>query len=127
MPVNYAVEVKNARLQAVIDALGADAVLVIGTAALAGGATGVLATVPFANPSFTIAAGVMTVNNLPRMTMATANGVAAKGELRTSGGAVKVNGLTVGLAGSGADFIVNAINVSVGQTVQVTAGTITHA
>lgn len=125
MALNYSVAVKNARLQAVVDALGTAGVLVIGTSALAGGAPGILASVPFANPAFNVAAGAMTVNSLPRTVTATAAGTAAKAELRHSDGTVVASGLTVGT--SGTDVIINATAVSVGQTVQVTVGTITHA
>lgn len=124
MALNYSVAVKNARLQAVVDAIGTAGVLVIGTSALSG-ATGVLASVPFANPAFNVSAGAMTTNSLPRTTTATAAGTAAKAEIRTSGGVVVASGLTVGT--SGTDVIINATAISVGQTVQVTVGTITHA
>jgi hypothetical protein len=123
MAVVYSTTVKNARLQAVIDALGAGALLVLGTSALSG-ATGVLASVPLANPSFTVSGGVMTLASTPRTVAASANGTVAKAELRTSGGTVIASGLTVGLSAS--DIIVNATAFSIGQTVQVTTGTITH-
>jgi len=126
MPVNYVVGTKNNRLQVVVTDLGADPLIVIGTAALAG-AAGVLASIIMANPSFTVAAGVMTLAGVPRNAVATGAGVAAKAELRKSDGTVIASGLTVGLAGSGADFIINATTISVGQTVQCTSGTITHS
>jgi hypothetical protein len=123
MAIVYSTTVKNSRLQAVIDALGAGALIVIGTSALSG-ASGVLASIPMASPSFTIASGVMTLASVPRSVVATGAGVAAKAELRTSGSVVVASGLTVGT--SGADFIINATSISVGQTVQCTSGTITH-
>lgn len=125
MALNYSTAVKNARLQAVVDAIGAAGELVIGTAALAGTGTGVLARVPFANPSFTVAGGVMTAGALPRTITAIAAGTAAKAEFRHTDGTVVVSGLTVGTAAT--DIIINATAVSVGQTVQLTVGTITHA
>lgn len=125
MAVNYSTAVKNTRLQAVIDALGSGALLVLGTSALAG-ATGVLASVPLASPAFTVSAGVLTMAGAPRTVAASGNGTVALAELRTSGGTVIASGLTVGLSGSGANIIVNATAFSIGQTVQVTTGTITH-
>jgi hypothetical protein len=125
MPISYSTPTKNARLQAVVDAIGVSGLIVIGTSALAGGGTGVLASVPLDNPSFTIAGGVMTLAGTPRTVNASATGVAAKAELRTSGGVVIADGLTVGTAGT--DFIINATAISIGQVVQVTAGSITHA
>lgn len=126
MPVNYTTAVKNARLQTTVDLIGATGKLVIGTAALAGGATGVLAEVPFDNPSFTVDAGAMEVNNPPRTVLAAATGVAAKVEIRSGDGTIIADGLTIGLPASGADVIINALEISAGQTVQVTIGTITH-
>lgn len=124
MAVVYSNTLKAARLQAVIDALGSDAVLVIGSSALAGGSTGVLVTIPLADPPFTISGTAMTLASLPRTGTATATGTASKGELRTSSGTVVVSGLTVGTTTQ--DFVINATAISVGQTVQATAGTITH-
>ncbi len=123
--LNYSVTVKNARLSAVVTALGATGKLVIGTSALAG-AAGVLVEVPFANPAFNVSAGAMTTNSLPRTTVATGTGVANKVELRDGAGTVVADGLTIGLTGSGADVIINALEISTGQDVQVTVGTITH-
>lgn len=123
MPVVYSNTVKDARMQAVITALGSGAVLVIGTSTLSG-STGVLATVTLANPAFTTSNGVMTMGGLPRTATASATGTAAKAELRTSGGVTIISGLTVGT--SGTDVVINATAVSTGQTVQVTVGTITH-
>jgi len=123
MAVVYSTAVKNTRLQAVVTALGTAGVLVIGTSALAG-ATGVLATIPLQNPAATVTNGVLTLAGLPLTANATASGTAAKAELRDSSGTVVCSGLTVGTAST--DIIINATAVSNGQTVQVTAGTITH-
>lgn len=123
MAVVYSTPVKNTRLQAVVTAIGNDGVLVIGTSALAG-AVGVLVTVPLANPPATVAGGVLTLASAPRTATATGTGVAAFADIRTSAGVVVCSGLTVGTVGT--DIIMNAVEVSSGQTVQVSAGTITH-
>lgn len=130
MPIVYNNSVKTARAQAVIDAIGTAGLLVIGTSALAGGGTGVLASVPMSNPAFTQVNGTMTVNNLPRTVNATGVGDAAKAEIRHSSGTVIMSGLTVGTAGSGPggsnpDVVINAVSITVGQSVQCTVGTIT--
>lgn len=125
MPINYSTAVKNARMNTTVGLIGASGTLVIGTSALTG-ATGVLAKVPFANPAFTVAGGVMTVATLPRTVAASGTGTAAKVEIRDGSDTVIASGLTIGLAGSGADVIINAMAISTGQTVQVTLGTITH-
>lgn len=129
MPINYSMAVKNARLQTVvnsIDNVAPGGVLVIGTAELAGD-QGVLAAVPLDTPSFTIDNGVMTLANPPRTVAATGAGQAALAELRNGAGTTIASGMIVGLAGSNPDVIINALSISVGQTVQVTMGSITHA
>lgn len=130
MPVTYSNTIKTARSQVVIDAIGATGVLVIGTSALAGGGTGVLASVPFANPAFTQVNGAMTMAGAPRTVNASGAGTAAKAEIRDGIGTVIISGLTVGVAGSGPggtnpDVVINATSISVGQSVQATVGTIT--
>jgi hypothetical protein len=123
MAIVYSTTVKNNRMTQVNSALGGSGVLVIGTAALSG-ATGVLATIPLANPAGAVAGGVLTLGGMPRSATATAAGTAAKAELRDGGGAVVASGLTVGL--SGADIIIGTVTISVGLTVQLNSGTITH-
>lgn len=123
MPLVYSNTMKSARSNVVITALGSAGVLVIGTAALAGGGTGVLASIPLANPAFTEVNGVMTMASAPRTVNASGAGVAAKAELRDSGGVVIASGLTVGTVGT--DVIINSTSISVGQSVQATIGTIT--
>lgn len=125
MPVVYNNTVKTDRSQVVIDWIGTTGLLVIGTSSLNGGATGVLAEIPLANPSFTNVNGVMTMANAPRTVNASGAGTAAKAEIRGVGGVVIVSGLTVGVSGSGADVIINATSITVGQSVQATVGTIT--
>jgi len=130
MPVVYNNTVKTDRSQVVIDWIGATGLLVIGTSALAGTGTGVLAEIPLANPSFTQVNGAMTMANAPRTVNAIGAGTAAKAEIRGVAGAVIINGLTVGVAGSGPggsnpDVVINATSISVGQSVQAVVGTIT--
>lgn len=125
MPVVYSNTIKTARSAVVITAIGTAGVLVIGTSALAGTGTGVLAEIPFANPAFSNSNGVMTMASPPRTVNAIGAGTAAKAEIRDSGGTVIMNGLTVGVGGSGADVIINATSITVGQSVQATVGTIT--
>lgn len=121
----YSNAVRAARSQAVIDAIGPAGVLVIGTAALAG-ATGVLASIPLDNPSFTNVNGVMTMANPPRTVNASGTGLAAKAEIRHSSGTVIVSGLTVGSVGT-EDVVINSTSISTGQSVQATVGSITPA
>jgi hypothetical protein len=106
-----------------IDAGAGPGTLVIGTSALSG-ATGVLATIPLADPSASVAAGVLTLLGMPKSAAAVAAGTAAKAEIRDSNGTVVVSGLTVGT--SATDIIINSVAISVGQTIQINSGTITH-
>ena len=122
MPVTYSNAVKTARSQAVINAIGTAGVIAIGTSALSG-ATGVLALIPLASVPFTQVNGVMTMNSAPRTINAIGAGNAAKAEIRHGDGTVVMTDLTVGTAG--ADVIINATSITVGQSVQATVGTIT--
>jgi hypothetical protein len=135
MSVSYSNTVKDNRLNVVNDAVnsktyvagsgaGSAGSLVIGTSALSG-ATGVLATITLPNPAFTEASQVLTLAGVPLSATASATGTAAKAEFRNNAGTVIVTGLTVGTSGS--DINLNSVAISSGQTVTVTAGTITHS
>lgn len=123
MAVNYTTAVKNARLDAVITAIGATGVLEIGTT----GMGTVLATIALGNPAGTSTGGVLTFSGFPRSdTSADATGTAAAARIRTaSGGTDIVTGLTVGTSGS--DINLDSVSITAGQTVTITSATITHA
>lgn len=123
MAVVYNMDVKNARLQAVVDALGPNGQLVIGTDSLSGG-VGILVRIPLANPAATVAGGVLTLAGVPLSDDAISTGIAELAELRDGTDTTVVSGLTVGTAAT--DLIINAVEISTGQLVQVTAGLITH-
>jgi hypothetical protein len=97
--------------------------LVIGTSALSG-ATGVLATITLSATPGTVSGNIFTLSGVPLSATASATGTAALAEFRNNAGTVIVSGLTV--ATSGGDITINSTAISSGQTVQVTAGTITH-
>lgn len=126
MAVTYNATLKNTRMSAVLTAMDAGAgpaKLVIGTSALSG-STGVLAEIPLGDPAGSVAGGVLTLADMPKEATAGAAGTAALAELRDSNNVVVVSGLTVGT--SGTDVIINATSITLGQTVVVTSGTITH-
>jgi len=140
MSVVYSTAVKNERLQIVNDTVAGKSYaastgsatagqLVIGTASLSG-ASGVLATIPLVTtgtaggPFNTPSGGVLTLAGTPLSATATGTGTAALAEIRNNSGTTVVSGLTVGT--SGTDITINATAISIGQTVQVTSGTITH-
>ena len=125
MAVNYNSTLKSARMAAVIAAVDGGAgpgTMEICTASYAS----VLAIITLADPSFTEAAGVITMAGVPRSdTAADATGTAAIARIKDSNGTVVISGLTVGV-GSG-DIQLNSVSISTSQTVTITAGTITHS
>lgn len=123
MAVTYTTAVKNARLDAVVTAIGTAGVLEIGTTGMAS----VLATIALGNPAGTSASGVLTFSGFPRSdTSADATGTAAAARIRTaSGGTDIVTGLTVGTSGS--DINLDSTSITSGQTVTLNSATITHA
>lgn len=127
MTLAYRTTLANARLTAVVTDLGATGRLVVGTSALAGGATGTLVTFSMSNPAGTVAARVLTFSGTPITAVAAASGVVAKGELRDAAlGNVIVDGLTVGASGSGADIIVDTTAIVLNRTIYWLSGAITH-
>ena len=140
MAVNYIDTLKTNRMQLVADLIASKVAvassgsalagqLVIGTSALSG-ATGVLATLaldPIPLVVSTPVAGtvVATLDCTPPLSVAaSASGTAAKAEFRNNAGAKIVDGLTVGT--SGTDIILGTTTVTIGGTVTITAGVITH-
>lgn len=123
MAVTYTTAVKNARLDAVVTAIGSTGVLEIGTT----GMSTVLATIALGNPAGTTSGGVLTFSGFPRSdTSADATGTAAAARIRTaSGGTDIVTGLTVGTTGS--DINLDSVSITAGQTVTLNSATITHA
>ncbi len=130
MSLNYTTAIAQDRLQAVIDNIdaggsGSHGKLVIGTSALSG-VTGVLVTVPLDFPSATISVKTLTFAGVPIDTTASANGTAAKAELRDGSDTVIASGLTVGLTGSGANIIMDTTAVTTSRPVRLVSATITH-
>lgn len=125
MAVNYRASLKATRMQAVLDDIdnhASPAFIEICSAAFAT----VLATIALSDPSFTRAADVLTMAGVPKSdTSADATGTAAVARIKDGGGTTIVNNLTVGTAGT--DIILNSTSLTAGQTVSITAGTITHS
>lgn len=123
MAITYTTAVKNARLDAVISAIGTTGVLEIGTTGMAT----ILATIALGNPAGTSSGGVLTFSGFPRSDTSADNpGTAAAARIRTaSGGTDIITGLTVGL--SAADVILDSLNITAGQTVTINSAAITHA
>lgn len=125
MAITYATSLKQARMQAVIDAVDAGAgagTLEIGTTGMAS----VLATFTLADPSGTASGATLTWDFDPDIsdTSADNTGTAAEARVKDSDSNVVVSGLTVGT--SGTDIILDSTSITTGQTVTITAGTFTH-
>jgi hypothetical protein len=126
MAVNWNAATQTSRMNAsltIIDANASPATLEIGTAAMAA----TLVTVTLGDPSFSVGGSpaTLTMLGVPKSGTATGAGTAAAARIKDGGGTIILSGLTVGTSAS--DIILNSTAISVGQTVTITAGTITHA
>lgn len=88
----------------------------------AGGA--VLASIDLGTP--TSSGATTTMAGFPKSVAASADGTAASARYRTSAGADWKTGMTVGLAGSGAQVILSSLSISTGQTVTINSATLAH-
>jgi len=69
---------------------------------------------------------VLTFSGFPRSdTSADANGTAAAARIRDSNGNDVITGLTVGVAGSGADIILDTTSIDASETVTLNSATLT--
>lgn len=124
MAVNYSAALKTTRMNAVVTAIDVDvpvAFIEICTAAFAA----VLVVINLQDPSFTVSGDTMTMAGAPKSGVASNTGTAAAARIKSGGGTVVVNNLTVGTSGS--DINLNSTSITSGQTVTLTAGTIQHA
>ena len=125
MAVTYSSTVKDNRMTQVLNAIdgGAGAGYIeIGTTGMAS----VLATIPLADPSGTVSAGVLTFDFDPDVsdTSADNTGTAAEARIKDSNGNIIVSGLTVST--TGANINLSSLSITTGDTVTLTTGTITH-
>jgi hypothetical protein len=122
MAVTYTTTVKNARLDAVVTAIGSTGVIEIGTAGMAA----ILATITLNASAGTSSGGVLTLSGFPKSDIADGTGTAAAARIRTAvGGTDIVTGLTVGTSGS--DINLDSVTITTGELITLTAATITHA
>lgn len=136
MAAIYSVSLKNYRMQLVADLIAGKipapstgpsgvGTLVLGTSALNGGSTGVVVQIPLSNPPAVAANGTLTLSGVPITANAIATGKIELAELRDPSGNTVVSGLVVGLSGANINIFPD-VNVSIGQSVQITSGVITH-
>jgi len=126
MAVTYSTAAKNARLDAVTALI--DAGVSAGKLKIRDGSNVVLATLTLADPSAAAASGgVLTFDFDPDISdsSADATGTAANAIITDSADTTVISGLTVGT--SGTDIVLDSVSITAGQTVTITAGTITHA
>lgn len=124
MAVTYTTAVKTARMTAVRDAIdggSAAGYIEIGTTGMAS----VLATITLTDPCGSVSNGVLTFTMPHSDTSADASGTAAAARIRNSNATDIVTGLTVST--TGADINLDSVSITSGQTVTLTAGSITHA
>jgi hypothetical protein len=119
--MDYAPDVKNRRLQVVVDAIGADGLVKIGTQ----GMGTLLSVVRLQTPAFTVSGGEMNLagkaNLDPR---ARDSGLARTAQITTASGKVIVDDLTVGA--SDAEIILTSDEIKKGMEVRIAFGTIVH-
>lgn len=124
MAVTYETAVKTARMQAVITQI--DEGTGAGKLKIRDGSNNVLATFTLADPCGTVSGAVLTFDFDPDISAtAGANGTATNAIITDSDDETKISGLTVGV-GTG-DIQLDSTSITSGQTVTITAGTITHA
>lgn len=124
MAITYSSAVKDARMNAVKDAIDGDVgagFIEICTAAYAS----VLATIALSDPCGSVSAGVLTLTMPKSDTSADNTGTAAIARIKDNSGDVIVSGLTVST--SGADINLTSLAITTGDTVTLTAATLTHA
>lgn len=125
MGVIYAAAVRTARMNDVLTAINqgtGPGKLKIGTTAMGS----VLATLTLVDPAGSVSGDVLTLDFDPDIsdTSADNTGTAAAATITDSDDNVIVSGLTVGT--SGTNIVLDSVSITAGQTVTITAGTITH-
>lgn len=128
MAISYSTTVRNAMLDAITTAAGANALLSIydGVRPSTGGAATTLLAQLTCNATFAPAAsgGVLTLNSITQDSSANATGTATWFRITTAASAFVLDG-NVGTSGS--DLNLTTTSITAGQPVQVTSFTITEA
>jgi hypothetical protein len=124
MAVIYATAVRTARMNDVLTALNQGAgpgKLKIGTTAMGS----ILATLILVDPAGSVSGDILTLDFDPDISdVADNSGTAAAATLTDSDDNIIVSGLTVGT--SGTNIVLDSTSITAGQTVTITAGTLTH-
>lgn len=126
MSVTYNTTLKNTRMNAVVAAIdnGGAGSLLFGDSSGFGGAN-LLAVIDFNSTCGTVSGGVLTFNSTPLVCASAADtGNATQAEVEDGVGHVVISGLTVGTSGS--DINLSSTSIVSGQSVTITAATLTH-
>jgi hypothetical protein len=126
MSVVYNTTLKNTRMTSVVTAIdnGGAGSLLFGAV---GGFTGgnLLAVILFASTCGTVSGGVLTFSSTPLVDASANNtGTATQAEVEDGVGHVVISGLTVGTSAS--DINLSSTSIVAGQSVTITAATVTH-
>lgn len=123
MGVIYAAALRTARMDEVVTAIDVGS---NGKLKIRDGSNVVLATLTLADPCGTVSGDVLTFDFDPDIsdTSADASGTAANAVITDSDDNIIVSGLTVGT--SGTNIVLDSTSITAGQTVTITAGSITH-
>lgn len=121
MAIAYDVALRNIRLTATRDYF-ADGTLELLTAADV-----LIATFGLSGTGGSVAGGIWTLAFDATTVAAVASGTITKARLKTSGGLAHGTGLTAGLAGSGADLILNAVAALIATDVTISSAQIVGA
>lgn len=132
MTISYVTALRTTRITAVKDAIDAGSgagkfQLYTGSSpGVNNAATGtLLAELTLSDPCGTVTNGVLTFSAITADSSANANGTAGYARIVTSASAT-VADLSVGATGSGADVILNNVNIVAGGEVSITSATITE-
>lgn len=126
MSVVYNTTLKNTRMTAVVAAIdnGGAGSLLFGDATSFVGAH-LLAAITFNATCGIVSGGVLTFSGTPLVDASAGNtGTAAQGEVEDGVGHVVISGLTI--ATSAADIVLSSTSIVAGQSVTITAASITH-
>ena len=125
MSVNYSITVLTNRLQQVVNAIDSGATNGVLRLLNSGGTT--LSSLSLARPCGVAASGVLTFSGMSLIDpAAVATDSARAARVEDGDGNIIISGLTVGTAGSTSDVVMSPTNfITAGQTVAITAATIT--
>ena len=123
MSVNYPVSLLNTRLGDVVTAIDSGATN--GSLQLLDGSNNLLSTFGLSRPCATVTGAVLTFNGLALVDpAATGSGTSHFARVNNGDGTIVISGLTVGTS-SASDIVLSNASILAGQTIALTAATIT--